>query len=150
MPASRELVCVAVVNVCAHLTIQSTNSPVGVVMFCSFATFGAFPILGYVVFPSAFPSASSNQLFGAACGVTGVVLFLLGSLKSRFGYVFVRCCPLYRIYSSLLTYFSILSTTNWFICGLETLLLGGACATIAFIIGQIVSSMGVVDEGGEV
>lgn len=55
-------------------------------MFLSFATFGAFPILGYVIFPSAFPEATPNQLFGAACGVTGVVLFFLGSLKSKFGY----------------------------------------------------------------
>lgn len=59
----------------------------GIVMFLSFATFGAFPILGYVVFPGLFPEASSEQLFGAACGVTGVVLFFLGSLKSKFGCV---------------------------------------------------------------
>lgn len=59
----------------------------GIVMFLSFAIFGAFPILGYVIFPSAFPEATSNQLFGAACGVTGAVLFFLGSLKSKFGYV---------------------------------------------------------------
>jgi DNA damage-binding protein 1 len=90
----------------------------GIVMFLSFATFGAFPILGYVVFPGLFPEASSEQLFGAACGVTGVVLFFLGSLKSKFG------------------------THHWFMCGIETLLLGGACATIAFGIGQLLSKMG--------
>ena len=30
------------------------------------------------------------------------------------------------------------SAANWFKCGLETLLLGGACATVAYIIGQFV------------
>lgn len=94
----------------------------GIVMFLSFATFGAFPILGYVVFPSTFPDATPNQLFGAACGVTGVVLFFLGSLKSKFG------------------------NSNWLICGIETLLLGGACATIAFVIGQLLRKMGVAGE----
>lgn len=56
-------------------------------MFLSFATFGALPILGYVIFPIAFPDMTPNELFGAACGVTAVVLFFLGSLKSKFGYV---------------------------------------------------------------
>ena len=30
------------------------------------------------------------------------------------------------------------SAANWFKCGLETLLLGGACATVAYTIGQFV------------
>jgi hypothetical protein len=30
------------------------------------------------------------------------------------------------------------SSANWFKCGLETLLLGGACATVAYTIGQFV------------
>ena len=61
-------------------------------MFLSFATFGANPILRYVVFPAAFPSANSDQLFAAACFVTGIVLFFLGNLKSLFRYVAKRKC----------------------------------------------------------
>ncbi len=33
------------------------------------------------------------------------------------------------------------SAANWFICGLETLLLGGACATVAYTIGQFVDGL---------
>ena len=56
----------------------------GVIMFCSFAFFGALPLVGYVVFPSAFPYMSEDQLFFSACIVTGIVLFFLGSVKSTF------------------------------------------------------------------
>ena len=53
-------------------------------MFCSFAGFGAMPLLGYVVIPASFPDLSEDSLFVAACIVTGLVLFFLGSLKSKF------------------------------------------------------------------
>jgi VIT1/CCC1 family predicted Fe2+/Mn2+ transporter len=84
----------------------------GVVMFCSFATFGAFPLLGYVIIPLCFPDLSADVLFASACIVTGIVLFLMGCVKSVF------------------------SSSRWFYCGIETLLLGGACATVAYVIGQ--------------
>mmetsp|Transcript_3984 Transcript_3984/g.6274 ORF Transcript_3984/g.6274 Transcript_3984/m.6274 type:complete len:309 (-) Transcript_3984:179-1105(-) len=87
----------------------------GAVMFCSFAFFGAMPLLGYVVIPISFPDLDTNFLFKAACVVTGLVLFFLGSIKSNF------------------------SRSNWFYSGLETLLLGGACATVAFTIGHYVN-----------
>jgi len=85
----------------------------GVVMFCSFAFFGALPLLGYVFFPLAFPQMSETELFLCACCVTGCVLFLLGSIKSAF------------------------SSSHWLISGMETLFLGGACASVAFTIGQL-------------
>jgi hypothetical protein len=53
-------------------------------MFCSFATFGAMPLVGYVVIPLTFPDLGPSVLFQAACVVTGLVLFLLGSIKSNF------------------------------------------------------------------
>lgn len=56
----------------------------GIVMFCSFATFGAFPLLGYVIIPSWFPNLPSEALFTNACVVTGIVLFLMGCVKSNF------------------------------------------------------------------
>lgn len=59
-------------------------SLVGVVMFCSFASFGALPILGYVIIPGLFPSVGEDVLFTAACVITGLVLFGMGCVKSIF------------------------------------------------------------------
>jgi len=56
----------------------------GFVMFCSFAFFGAAPLLGYTFIPWLFPGLDSSVLFKSACGVTALVLFLLGSIKSNF------------------------------------------------------------------
>jgi len=95
--------------------IQSMKE--GVVMFCSFATFGSFPILGYVIIPALFPGCGEDVLFMAACVITGMVLFGMGCVKSMF------------------------CAANWFICGAETLLLGGACATVAFTVGQFVDGL---------
>jgi VIT1/CCC1 family predicted Fe2+/Mn2+ transporter len=88
----------------------------GIVMFCSFAFFGALPLLGYVIIPATFSELDESYLFLSACFVTGFVLFLMGSVKSHF------------------------SSQGWFRSGMETLLLGGACATSAFTIGQVVSN----------
>lgn len=89
----------------------------GVVMFCAFATFGSLPLLGYVIIPALFPTLGEEVLFTAACIITGLVLFGMGCVKSIF------------------------SAANWFICGLETFLLGGACATVAYTIGQFVDGL---------
>jgi len=89
----------------------------GVVMFCSFASFGSLPLLGYVIIPALFPTLGEDILFTAACVITGLVLFGMGCVKSLF------------------------SSANWFICGLETLVLGGACATVAYTIGQFVNGL---------
>ena len=56
----------------------------GLIMFLSFATFGAMPLLGYVIIPVSFPDLGTETLFISACVVTGLVLFFLGSLKSKF------------------------------------------------------------------
>ncbi|KAL3759380.1 hypothetical protein ACHAWU_000679 [Discostella pseudostelligera] len=89
----------------------------GLAMFCSFATFGSLPLIGYVVIPSLFPTLGEEILFTAACVVTGLVLFGMGCVKSMF------------------------SASGWFICGVETLLLGGLCATVAYLIGQFVDGL---------
>mmetsp|Transcript_37922 Transcript_37922/g.77391 ORF Transcript_37922/g.77391 Transcript_37922/m.77391 type:complete len:296 (-) Transcript_37922:396-1283(-) len=101
---------------------KTENLKEGIVMFCSFATFGAFPLLGYAIIPATFPHLDEDVLFTCACVITGIVLFCMGCVKSAF------------------------SSRNWFLCGLETLLLGGACATVAFTIGQLVD--GLVDQEG--
>lgn len=89
----------------------------GVFMFLSFATFGAMPLLGYVIIPILFPDLGPEILFKAACIVTGLVLFFLGSVKSNF------------------------ANANWFYSGCETLLLGGTCATVAFTVGYYVNGL---------
>lgn len=89
----------------------------GVVMFLSFAIFGTFPLLGYVIIPVLFPDLGHEVLFRCACAVTGTVLFTMGCVKSIF------------------------SNSHWFLCGLETLLLGGTCATVAYSIGQFVDGL---------
>jgi len=89
----------------------------GVIMFCSFAFFGALPLLGYVIIPTTFPSLGDSVLFYTACVITGIVLFIMGCIKSIF------------------------SSSPWYMSGTETLLLGGACATLAYTIGQVIDSM---------
>jgi VIT1/CCC1 family predicted Fe2+/Mn2+ transporter len=89
----------------------------GVVMFCSFAVFGSLPLVGYVIFPTAFPDMGTDALFTAACLITGIVLVVLGCVKSLF------------------------CTAHWLRSGTETLLLGGACAITAYLIGQYIDSI---------
>ena len=89
----------------------------GTVMFCSFASFGAMPLLGYVLIPFMFPDLGEEILFTSACIITGMVLFLMGCVKSFFSKQF------------------------WLWTGFETLLLGGACATVAYTIGQFVKAI---------
>lgn len=88
----------------------------GVIMFLSFAFFGSLPLLGYVIIPMYF-TGLNDYLFETACVITGVVLFIMGSIKSAF------------------------SSSNWVYCGLETLVLGGACATIAYTVGQTIDDL---------
>jgi len=89
----------------------------GIIMFCSFAFFGIMPLLGYVIIPFCFPHLGEESLFVTACIITGIVLFLMGCLKSRF------CIQ------------------HWVICGTETLVLGGTCAFVAYTIGYFVNDL---------
>lgn len=57
----------------------------GVIMFFSFALFGSFPLLGYIIIPISFPDLGPESLFISACVVTGLVLFFMGCLKSFIG-----------------------------------------------------------------
>jgi len=89
----------------------------GLIMFCSFAFFGSLPLLGYVLAPILFDINEEKDLFATACFVTGFVLFGMGCIKSNF------------------------STTHWFLSGMETFLLGGACAVSAYMIGRFVDGI---------
>lgn len=88
-----------------------------VVMFSSFAVFGSLPLLGYIIIPFLFPEMGVDSLFTAACIITGMVLVILGCVKSLF------------------------CAAHWVRSGTETLLLGGACATTAYTIGLYVNGI---------
>jgi len=83
----------------------------GFITFVSFIFFGFFPLLGYCIFPFAFPHLTPHTLFFIACVCTGSTLFLLGAIKSNF------------------------SQKTWYMSGLEMLLVGGSVAVISYGIG---------------
>merc|ERR1711937_1126474 len=84
----------------------------GVIMFLSFVIFGSLPLLGYILIPMYKPDSSKEVLFTAACVTTGIVLFIMGSIKSLF------------------------SASHWFYSATETLFLGGTCATISYVVAH--------------
>ena len=79
-------------------------------------TFAAFVVCGLLpIIPFIF--GMDNSFFTAAV-LTGAVFFLIGSVKSRW------------------------STASWFISGLQTLLVGGAAASLAYFIGVFLKNIG--------
>mmetsp|Transcript_34588 Transcript_34588/g.45718 ORF Transcript_34588/g.45718 Transcript_34588/m.45718 type:complete len:286 (-) Transcript_34588:307-1164(-) len=89
----------------------------GLIMFLSFALFGCMPLLGYCIFPILDPDISKDTLFIIAVIITGFFLLVLGAVKSHF------------------------STRSWYCSGIETMLLGGCCAGLAFEIGNLVQDI---------
>lgn len=87
----------------------------GFTMFCAFAFFGMLPLIGFVLAGIFYPEVTSEGLFMIACGVTSVCLLALGAFKAQF------------------------HDKQYLRSGLETLLLGGACAAVAYFVGQAVA-----------
>mmetsp|Transcript_30951 Transcript_30951/g.60397 ORF Transcript_30951/g.60397 Transcript_30951/m.60397 type:complete len:289 (+) Transcript_30951:22-888(+) len=83
----------------------------GVVMFFAFCFFGSLPLLCFVAIPA--KSLTQGQLTACAVTVTLITLFVLGSFKARF------------------------STRSWIMLGLESTMLGGACAFLAWSVGKL-------------
>lgn len=81
----------------------------GAACFCSFLVCGSVPLLGYVAFVPA--GWDRDALFALSCIMTAVALFVLGALKSKF------------------------TLLKWYVSGIEVLLVGGACAAAAYLIG---------------
>jgi len=54
----------------------------GFITFLSFVFFGIFPLLGYLVTIGS--GLSDTELFGVSIALTGVMLFILGAIKSMF------------------------------------------------------------------
>ncbi len=94
--------------------IETDESPIknGVATFLSFAVFGFVPLITYVIAQLVpYLSTNPNMSFLLACILTGLTLFVLGSLKVKVtGKNFVRS-------------------------GLEMLSLGGIAAAAAYGIG---------------
>ncbi len=91
--------------------IESDESPVknALVTFGSFVLFGSVPVLIYAV--AKFIPFVAAHTFWTACALTGVTLFILGTLKVLF------------------------TKQSWYRAGMEMLLLGGAAAASAYFVG---------------
>jgi len=87
----------------------------GLTMFVSFAVFGMLPIVCYIVAGLLWPHLEAYALFTIACSVTGLSLFGLGAFKAKF------------------------HDKRYLVSGIETLLLGGTCAAVAYYVGRAVS-----------
>ena len=88
----------------------------GTTMFASFALFGMLPILGFICTSLLFPTLETTALFQCACVITGLCLVGLGAFKAKF------------------------HDKQYIRAGLETLVLGGVCAAVAFYVGRLVTS----------
>jgi len=95
----------------------------GFVTFCSFIFFGFFPLMVYCIFPFAFPGMTDHQLFVLAGVVSGLTLFVLGTVKSQF------------------------SVKPWWKSGLEMLVIGMTLCAIAYSIGSLTKTLFGVDPG---
>ena len=95
---------------------EETKSPLamGAVTFLSFLLFGFIPLLIYVV---DYFSPLANDLFLISSVLTGICFFLIGYLKSA------------------------VTNSSLFRGVLETLLLGGAAATLAYYIGDFLERL---------
>lgn len=97
-------------------TAETEAHPINnaLVTFLSFILYGFIPLIAYV-----FASSSTflmENTFIVASILTGLTLFILGAIKSK------------------------LTLTNWVRSGMEMLLVGGAAALIAYMIGFILGS----------
>jgi vacuolar iron transporter family protein len=82
----------------------------------AFSTFAAFLICGSV--PLMPYTLGSNPSFAVSAVLTGVVFFIIGSIKARW------------------------SAAPWWRSGLTTLIVGGAAASMAFLAGVVLKNIG--------
>lgn len=85
------------------------------VTFVSFVSFGFVPLLSYVLAP--WIPGLAEQAWPVAVGLTGLTLFILGTLKTRF------------------------TDIAWWKSGLEMLGVGGLAATAAYVIGLLLKGL---------
>lgn len=97
--------------------LQSNESPLksAIITFFSFGIFGFIPLIAYIV-SSSIPFIAQNT-FVVASVLTGMTLFGLGAAKVK------------------------VTGKNWFISGLEMLIVGGIAASAAFLVGFLLSGL---------
>lgn len=97
--------------------VENYESPAknALVTFASFVFFGSIPVLIYLV--ARFIPFFAAHVFVTACLLTGITLFILGTLKIYF------------------------TRQHWFRAGLEMLLLGGLAAAAAYLVGVLLGGL---------
>jgi len=85
----------------------------GLVTFFSFILFGTIPLLAYV----SDNGTSRNTLFAIACVLTGITLFILGAVKSRF------------------------TRQKWYTSGLQVLIVGSLSAASSYLISWLIQEL---------
>lgn len=88
----------------------------GAVTFSSFCFFGFFPLAAYCILGFS-SDLDQRSLFGISIALTGIMLFVLGALKST------------------------MTTRSWWVSGLEMAAVGGFVAFVAFIIGYFIEEV---------
>lgn len=96
------------------LQLQSHNAiKAGLVTFLAFAVVGALPLIPFLL--NLFADGLIPQPFLWSCGITAMAFFSVGALKGRF------------------------VNHSWRYSGLETLIVGGIAALLAYIVGLLLS-----------
>lgn len=97
--------------------VEDPESPLknAVVTFGSFIFFGSIPVLIYVI--ARFLPFFAAHTFALACVLTGITLFILGTLKVYF------------------------TRQPWYRAGTEMLLLGGFAAAAAYVVGVLLGGL---------
>lgn len=97
--------------------VENPESPLknALVTFGSFTFFGAIPVLIYIV--ARFIPFFAANTFVLACVLTGITLFILGTLKIYF------------------------TRQPWYRAGMEMLLLGGFAAAAAYFVGVLIGGL---------
>ena len=79
----------------------------GAAIFVAFVLAGSVPLLPFLFLPA------GDGVFLASCFATGLILFIVGSLRT------------------------VVTRARWFISGLEMLLIGSAAAAVAYAVGHL-------------
>lgn len=91
----------------------------GAVTFLSFELFGVIPLAAFILSQMAPISVLRSSAFVVAAVLTGITMFALGALKVK------------------------ITGKSWLRSGLEMLLVGGLAATVAFLVGFLLSGLAI-------
>jgi len=97
----------------------------GAITCLSFLVFATIPLVGFVIFPWLDPALSPAALYRLACLVTGITLFVLGTVSSSF------------------------SAKPWYRGGLEMVGCGSVVALLAYVVGAAAHTAVGLDASGK-